>query len=368
MRFTKAVVAALLTIGTLGIAKVSEAQWVNDTTAFNATKIAVAGDGSVWTVFRWYLSTAGSNGATGVQRLKDGVWTRYSKSNGLANDSVRDLTIDRSGNVWVAGKQGISKFDGVEWSNYTIMDTATNRREFLAIACDSSGALWVTSLISTFMGILHGNVQMNQQPAIHRFEGSGWTTYWPKDEFELPPAEIPFIECDRFGNVYAFGYQGAVPPSYGYGFYHYNGIEWKTLSEGGHSSASRAKQPTGLACAPDGSVWLTFVFADDNKLTPGNIHAFNAGVWTGYDTSTGTPKGAPQALGVDMLGRKWLGYHTATGSGVWILDKKVVRQYTESDNPILRHGVSSISFAGSDAYLATPHGLAVLKDGLAPIC
>jgi hypothetical protein len=49
----------------------------------------------------------------------DGTYvTRYTTQNGLAGNSINNISIDSSGNVWVATNQGISKFDGKVWTSY----------------------------------------------------------------------------------------------------------------------------------------------------------------------------------------------------------------------------------------------------------
>jgi hypothetical protein len=47
----------------------------------------------------------------------------YTISNGLSNNQIIDLVQDESGNIWVADKEGISRFDGSNFINFTSKNT-----------------------------------------------------------------------------------------------------------------------------------------------------------------------------------------------------------------------------------------------------
>lgn len=357
----------LLILASSLIATQAGAQWLADSSAMRATQMVVKPNGEIWTIYKWYLSNNPKE-ETGVQRYKNGVRTRFTKADGLADDSVRGITLDPSGNIWVAGKRGISKFDGVNWKSFTIQDTATDRREFTAIACDSSGLIWTTSCITTIVRKIFDNLyQWDKQPAIHSFDGEKWTTYWPNAAFRLPAGDLLHIEADGSGKVYALGPQTTVPPTYGLGFYIFENDAWKSYNLSGHSQASKSKQPTGMSVAPDHSVWVTFAFPDDSKLISGNVHRYFEGTWTGYDTTNGIRGNTSPTLAVDPQGRVWLGSNAWDKPGVVILENGKARLLMEDVNPLFRYGAEAFAFLGKKVYVANGGGISVLPDGLARI-
>ncbi len=66
----------------------------------------------------------------------DGSYTKYTNTDGLAdNRLIYAIANDAVANVWVGTYKGVSKFDGITWSNYTTADRQANNR-VLAIAFD----------------------------------------------------------------------------------------------------------------------------------------------------------------------------------------------------------------------------------------
>ena len=48
-------------------------------------------------------------------------WTTFDHSSGLSG-YIRDIYEDRDGNVWFATDQGVQRYDGYSWTNYTTAD------------------------------------------------------------------------------------------------------------------------------------------------------------------------------------------------------------------------------------------------------
>ncbi|MEN8250167.1 MAG: two-component regulator propeller domain-containing protein, partial [Bacteroidota bacterium] len=49
-------------------------------------------------------------------------WENYTISDGLAGNQVNAITEDYLGNLWIATDNGVSKFDGTNFTNYTTSD------------------------------------------------------------------------------------------------------------------------------------------------------------------------------------------------------------------------------------------------------
>lgn len=118
-------------------------------------------NGSTWSHFVNGLhsfvevSTCDKNGAiwiglyTGVCRYFDGIWTKYTETDGLANSTIQCIDVDKQNNIWVGTGSGISKFNGTSWSNYTI-DESLLSGYIYSLACGEDNTLW----IGTFKGLL----------------------------------------------------------------------------------------------------------------------------------------------------------------------------------------------------------------------
>lgn len=66
----------------------------------------------------FWLGTSGQ----GVIRLAGSGTTVFSKSNGLRNNSVRQIVQDGAGNIWIALASGLSRWDGASFRNYYLDD------------------------------------------------------------------------------------------------------------------------------------------------------------------------------------------------------------------------------------------------------
>ena len=81
----------------------------------------------------------------------------YGVKDGLIDNNVTDLLLDREGNLWIATQSGLSCFDGVVFRNFTTEDGLSNNR----IRClfeDSQGHLW----LGTDGGVAHFDGQLFQ--------------------------------------------------------------------------------------------------------------------------------------------------------------------------------------------------------------
>ena len=81
----------------------------------------------------------------------------YGVEHGLIDHQVVDLLLDRTGNLWVATKSGLSRFDGSTFQNFTTEDGLPSNR----IRClleDRQGHLW----IGTDEGVAHYDGQLFQ--------------------------------------------------------------------------------------------------------------------------------------------------------------------------------------------------------------
>lgn len=67
---------------------------------------------------------------------------RYTTNEGLPSNSVYRTVIDKKGFLWIAGENGVTRYDGRIFKNYTTVNGLPDN-EVTEIMTDSSGRLWV---------------------------------------------------------------------------------------------------------------------------------------------------------------------------------------------------------------------------------
>src|SRR6202042_123605 len=87
--------------------------------------------GSVW---------AGTLNA-GVSKFKDGHFTTYTTTNGLASNTVSSILETRDGAMWFTTPSGLSSFSNGQWRTYTSVEGLPSP-EVNCLFEDSSGSLW----------------------------------------------------------------------------------------------------------------------------------------------------------------------------------------------------------------------------------
>jgi signal transduction histidine kinase/ligand-binding sensor domain-containing protein len=137
----------------------------------SVTGFAETADQSLW------IATFGN----GVFRLRDGVITAFSVSDGIPDARVSALYRDRSGKVWTAGWKGLSFWDGKRF----VPDSAVNKLVDYAIGCreDRDGNLWIAASSGLF------RAQKDRVAKLDR--NSGLSSDFASDVFE-----------DRDGNLW----------------------------------------------------------------------------------------------------------------------------------------------------------------------
>lgn len=77
-----------------------------------------------------------------IRRYPDGSWNRYNAKNGLLNDYVNTIFIDKQGNKWFGTNVGVSvlKSNG-KWSSYTTKDGLADNKVY-GITQDNNGDYW----------------------------------------------------------------------------------------------------------------------------------------------------------------------------------------------------------------------------------
>jgi ligand-binding sensor domain-containing protein/signal transduction histidine kinase len=78
----------------------------------------------------------------GVSKLKDGKFSNYTSANGLLSNSVASITESRDGTMWFATPKGLSAFSNGRWQSFTLKDGLPSE-DVVCLLEDSMGTLWL---------------------------------------------------------------------------------------------------------------------------------------------------------------------------------------------------------------------------------
>jgi len=297
----------LFAILALNIAK---AQMTNYTTGNsglvnnNINTIAIDAQGNVW---------FGSYG-NGVSKFDGTNWTTYTISNSdIISNFIHTIAIDAQGNKWFGTWDGISKFDNTNWTNYTTA-SGLGRNNVLSIACDAQGNKWFgtsqgvskyndTVWINYFIGNgldssaqaiaidAQGNKWIGTMVGASKFDGVNWTTYLYGDD-------IRAIEIDSQNNIW-FG-------KFGGGVSKFDGTNWTNYNQS--NSGLIFNNVIAIAIDSSDNKWFGTTYGID-----GGISKFDGTNWTTYNQSnSGLVSNFIQSIAIDPLDNKWFG----TNNGV----------------------------------------------------
>jgi ligand-binding sensor domain-containing protein len=157
-------------------------KWINYTCGKYVTSIAIEGN-TVW---------AGTVGGLVQLDMNSENIIYYNKANsGLPSNRIRSIAIDGSGNKWIGTRNGLAKFDGINWTVYNTSNSGLHENSVLSIAIDGSGNKWI--------GI--------EKNGLAKFDDTNWTVYstvYSKGRTESFGAmpNNPGLSIDRYGNIY----------------------------------------------------------------------------------------------------------------------------------------------------------------------
>ena len=232
-------------------------KWVNDNEPACTNVFAIVQQGNI----SWFGT------GYGVSRFDGTTWKTYNTSDGLINDGVSGLALDKEGYLWAGTNKGISVFDGNSWkTSYTTADGLVNERVY-AVLVDHNDIKWfgTQSGISSFDGVSWKSYKAPAGPAhnhitsiaedadgvlwfgtegggVSSFDGTTWKSY---NDFDgLCSIYIYSIVVDK-NNVKWFGGLGGVS--------RFDGSTFTTY----YSNNSPIKNNVmSMVVAPDGTIWF----------------------------------------------------------------------------------------------------------------
>lgn len=79
-----------------------------------------------------------------VLRAQEYSFTHYDTKEGLAGSTAYCITQDKEGFLWIGTENGLSRFDGTRFVNYSVLEGLPDN-EVLNLYADSKGRLWITA-------------------------------------------------------------------------------------------------------------------------------------------------------------------------------------------------------------------------------
>ena len=186
------------------------------------TALCVSRDGSLWI----------ASESNGVMRLKDGIFKRFTATDGLPGNQIQCLLESRDGSLWLGGDQGLSRFQDGRFTDFSESGLLRNN-SVKALCEDAHGILrlaTVTGLVSVnadgvvspnnfgqgaFRGVFKavcedssGRLWLGGTAGLLRLTDGQQGHYIVKKD--LPEKIITVLYEDRAGQVWMGTYEGLI--------------------------------------------------------------------------------------------------------------------------------------------------------------
>jgi ligand-binding sensor domain-containing protein len=260
--------------------------------SIHVTSIAVDPKGGIW------FGTVGFGAV-----YYDGTnHTTFMTVDGLSDDTVNEIQIDKNGTVWFATPGGLARYDSQNWDVFTVDDGL------------------VDNLVLSLVIAPDGTVLAGTASGISFFDGHNWHALQTDDR--LPSNQVNGIDSTPEGVVWLATDRGAAA---------FDGSMWQAFTA--DNGLPGAGVTSAVAVAPDGSIWLgTQALSsppDSGAIvhieTDGNISYTplemlrNAGI---HEIMEGV-----YAIDIDALGDVWVGSYEA-----WHFNGSNWTSYTQGSN------------------------------------
>lgn len=213
----------------------------------------------------------------GVVKYDEKTLTYFSNSDGFINTSVFAINEDKNGNIWFGTDQGVYRYDGKAFKNYSQKD-GLNHIDISrkGILVDQSGTIWVGT---------HGGVY-RYDPSAESKGGKSFSLFQ-----QLPPINNAGIMEDKSGNIWF--------ASSDMGVFRYDG---KTIVNFNEKLGLSENYAGGIAQDQIGNMWFTM---------KDGICKFDGKTFTAYTPKDGLGGTEFYGIIIEQSGIIWV---TARGS------------------------------------------------------
>jgi len=132
-------------------------------------------------------------GAGAIYILDNGVWSAINFNLiGLPITAVNDIAFDHNNNMWLATEQGVYKYDGITWTNWSESNSA--------IAADHVTSIAFGNGDTVFIGA-HNTQIFPYYGGISVYDGSSWTSFL-NGSSPIAHKQVENLEMDALGNLW----------------------------------------------------------------------------------------------------------------------------------------------------------------------
>jgi signal transduction histidine kinase/ligand-binding sensor domain-containing protein len=234
------------------------------------------------------------------------VWTQQQ---GLPQDSIRAIAQTRDGFLWLGTDEGLSRFDGYEFVNFTHQPDGLPSNSISALLADRDGSLWIgtsngltrywngkfttyttrdglpDNVITALCQTTDGSLWIAAGVGLSRWNGRKFTNFTAA---ELEPLEaVRALSEDRNHVLWVSGYGGLLK--------RIDGKFVPVIS----SDALRSDIILTMLAADNGDIWI--------GGSEGLLRRSSSGALRLYTTHDGLPDNLVRALCRDRDGNLWVG-------------------------------------------------------------
>jgi len=232
-----------------------------------------------------WLATDGE----GIIRHTPTPFDHFTTADGLPHDLVWDVTEGPGGDLWVATRDGLARYDGTAFADVEAPTDALNG-ELPSLHFDRAGTLWIAT-----------------RTGLYTYDGTTFTSY-PQVEGERVGLTIDILEAPSGALWFATLQSGLVR-------YDEGSFERFTTEDGLPSNAVRALSMDG-----EGRLWVAL---------QESVGRFEAGTFTPIDPVDPSEIGTLLSLRIDGDGYVWMG--TQQGVHVHPPDADSLASFTAAD-------------------------------------
>ncbi|MCP4155493.1 MAG: GHKL domain-containing protein [bacterium] len=244
---------------------------------------------------------------------------QYTMEDGLASSRVTCISQDSRGYLWIGTEHGISRFDGIEFTNFYEKNNSLGDY-ICAVAEVRNGDILVATADSGCVHIHPGDLQR-----VTKIEG-------------LPSNSVYSLLQDHEGHQWYGTYNGVIK---------FDGVSYKSF---GHIDGLDSDWVTHIATDGRKNIWVG---------TARGLGFFKGGRFDSYKKVKSFPVGFIYALTTDSGGNLWVG----TGHGLFLMQNGVLRRFTKKEG-LPSNGVYAICEAGNHTiWLGTGSGLSCYSGG-----
>ncbi len=251
----------------------------NSSIPFNSVSdLVIDGSNNIW--IAGYGGLGGCNWGTGmgIAKLSGSTWTSYNTGNStIPNDSVTCITADKNGNIWIGLKNGkVGKFNGSSWTTYS-----PNWGDIRDIAAAPNGDVWVANFGGCAMISSGGTVTTHYNVNVG---GGGFVS------------QAVSVVIDASGDVNMTSWMGSRR-------YIYNGTNWSSVAVQGYTTGCG-----NITYDVNGDFWMGNSSGNPNGFFVQNHAGTATGNFTGLGSTANIYGIAPESGNI-----RWV----ASSTGLW---------------------------------------------------